>query len=361
MIITLQGTSYTALANQFAQCFGGNNGFMLAVNPTLQGYISQLQTSVFNSYQYSFTGMSTSLNTQITNMQTSIDNIGLGHLPDFDITTVNGQTQINNFNSIASKSAFTTSCPQASFNIFYQDVWVPGLSSTYQTSVGCLDKVGIDNTSCTSGIANTTSCPYSRCIDSFSIISDYYRGGSIAAIGSDANARYGSCLQFDNFLSNFYNNYVKLVVDNIGNTADDAAINTKLAGRFVINAQTPINSLTNEMNTNVKTLFTQVYNNLTITDGMQSIFDPSVGMISGLDCRLLSEDGVNAKESLCITSFNRIYFTLITVGILSFSLFLALCCIVCFNVRHYQKSVQKEENPGRIFPLDETSSEIQMK
>lgn len=39
MILTLQGASYTNLANQFSQCFGGTNGFMTAVNPTLQGYI----------------------------------------------------------------------------------------------------------------------------------------------------------------------------------------------------------------------------------------------------------------------------------------------------------------------------------
>lgn len=352
MIITLQGASYTALANQFAQCFGGNYGFMTQVNPTLQGYLSQLQTSVFGSYKYSFTSMTSTLNTSITTMQTSIDNIGLGHLPDFDVTTASGQAQISNFNAIADKSAFSASCPSSSFSIFYQDVWVPGLSNTYQSYVSCLNKVGIDNTTCTTGIDDTTTCPFSRCIDAFSIISTYYRGGNIATIGTDADIRYGSCPQFDSFLNNFYTNYVKLVVDNIGNTVDDASNNAKLAGRFVINAKTPINNLANEMNTNVKTLFTQVYNNLTQTQNLLSIFDPSAGLLTGLDCRLLSEDGVNAKESLCITSFNRIYFTLVTVGILAFSLFFALCCIVCFNVRHYQKSIQKEEHPGRIIPLD---------
>lgn len=360
MITTLQGSSFTNLANQFAQCFGGNNGFMLNINPTLQGYISQLKTSVFDSYQYDFTGMTTKVNSQVTTMQTKIDDIGLGHLPDFDMTTPDGIAQISNFNAIASKTAFT-SCPASSFTIFHQDVWVPGLSSTYQSAVSCLNKVGIDNTTCTTGIANTGTCPNSRCIDAFSIISTYYRNGNIANIGTDANTRYGSCTQFNSFLNNFHNNYVKLVVDNIGNSVDDAANNAKLAGRFVLNAKTPINSLLNELNGDVKSLFTYVYNNLTTTNQLQSIFDPSAGVLTGLDCRLLSENGVAAKESLCITSFNRIYFSLITVGILAFASFLALCCIICFNVRHYQKSIQKETNNGRIFPLDETSSEIQLK
>lgn len=48
---------------------------------------------------------------------------------------------------------------------------------------------------------------------------------------------------------------------------------------------------------------------------------------------------------------------------MAFAGFFVLCCIVCFNVRHYKKSKQREEYPGRIHPvsLDETSSEIQMK
>ena len=95
------------------------------------------------------------------------------------------------------------------------------------------------------------------------------------------------------------------------------------------------------MNGNVKTLFTEVYNNLTQTNSLLSIFDPTVGVFTGLDCRLLSENGVNMKESLCITSYNRVYYTLVTVGLLAFALFLALCCIVCFNVRHYKHSIQK--------------------
>jgi len=49
------------------------------------------------------------------------------------------------------------------------------------------------------------------------------------------------------------------------------------------------------MNADVKSLFTEVYRNLTETEGLQSIFDPDTGLLSGLDCRLLSEDAVNAQ------------------------------------------------------------------
>ena len=187
--------------------------------------------------------MTNSINSQLTVMQTMIDGYGLGHLPDFDTTTANGIAQINTFNLIASKSLYTSSCPSASYNIFYQDVWVPGLSTTYQGFVGCLNKVGIDNSTCGKSLSNYTACPYSRCIDTFSIISTYYRGNSIGSLVSDTDLRYGTCGDFDTYLDNFHTNYVKKVVDNIGNSVDDAADITKLAGRFVTNAQTPINSL----------------------------------------------------------------------------------------------------------------------
>ena len=340
-IITLLGSGQTTLANKFAECFGGTNKFMTAVNPTLQGYISQLETAVFNSYQYDFTTMTNTFSTKLNTLQTTINNIGLGHLPDFDTSTTNGMSQIDAFNTIANKSLYTSSCVQSSFTSFYQDAWVPGVSSSYQALVGCQDKVSIDNTTCGSDITNTANCPYSRCLDAFSLISAYYRAGKNTTLVSNANTRYGTCANFNSFLTNYYTNYVKPVVDAIGNTVDDATNTSRLAGRFSTNAKTPVVNLATEMNGAVKTLFTQVYSNLTTTNGLLSVFDPSAGVLTGLDCRLLGEDGVNAKEALCITSFNRIYFTLVTVGIMAFASFFVLCCIVCFNVRHYKKSKQR--------------------
>lgn len=231
---------------------------MTLVNPTLQGYITQLQNSVFNSKQYDFTAMTNSIDSQLTVLKSVIDSYGLGDLPDFDVTSTNGASQINTFNQIASKSLFNTDCPSSSFNIFYQDVWVPGLSTSYQKYVACLDKVGIDNTTCGLHLDDTSICYYSRCMDTFSIISAYYRNSSgfFSNIIAHANARYGTCTPFNNYINNFHNNYVKKVVDKIGNSVDDASDTTKLAGRFVTNAKTPITSLKTSMNGNVKTLFT---------------------------------------------------------------------------------------------------------
>jgi hypothetical protein len=122
------------------------------------------------------------------------------------------------FRSVADKSLFT-SCPSGSYPVFWQDAWVPGHSTTYQGYVGCQGKVAEDATVCSSGISSTASCPSSRCIDTFSIINKYYRSGSIATLVTDANTRYGSaCTPFNDYLTNFYNNYVKPVADTIGNS-----------------------------------------------------------------------------------------------------------------------------------------------
>lgn len=209
MLSTLQGSAYNDLSANFAQCFGGTNQFITIVSPPLASYISQLKTTVYNSKQYDFTAMTTNTNALVSALATAVDNAGNGKVPDFDPSSSRGSSQIAFFNQVANKSLFNTACPQSTFGVFYQDVWVPGVSSTYQSYVSCGDRVSIDSTNCPTGIASTSSCPSSRCINTFSIISHYYRAGTIASLATDANTRYGTCATFTTYLDNFYNNYVK--------------------------------------------------------------------------------------------------------------------------------------------------------
>ena len=239
-ILTMQGSEYADMANHFAQCFGGTKDFITNVNPTLSGQISNLKKAVFNSHLYDFPAMTIQINARLLAMNSLIDSVGNGAIPDFDISSALGLTQIDQFNKIASKSLYTTACISTSFNIFYQDVWVPGISSTYQTYVSCLNKTAIDSTTCGNAIQTTASCPFSRCINSFSIISQYYRTGNIANLVPNANTRYGTCPLFTTHLTNFHTNYVQYVVDSIGNTVSDAADSTKLAGRYITKVKNPL-------------------------------------------------------------------------------------------------------------------------
>ena len=313
--------------------------------------------AVHNSKEYDFTSMTTNLNTKVSNLGTAIDDAGFGNVPDFDTSSTEGAAEIAYFNQVAEKSLYTVTCPEASYSVFYTDVWVPGVSMTYQSYVSCRDKVSIDNSTCTNGIDNVATCPTSRCINTFSIISDYYREGTIGTLTSDSNTRYGgACTDFTNYLNNFYTNYAKIVDDSIGNSQVDSANNAKLAGRFNSKAQTPSNTLRDYMNSDVSTLFTHVYDNLTQTENLGSIFDPTTGLFTGLDCRLLQEEANNARDSMCVLTVNRVYFSLVTSGIMAFALLFLLCCLVCFNVRHLQELPTHKRKVVPLPPLHDEDS-----
>ena len=139
----------------------------------------------------------------------------------------------------------------------YQDVWVPGISNTYQSYVGCENKMSTDHEACNTNIVDTTACPLSSCLDTFSITGAYYRSnGNINSLILHSNTRYGVCLKFTTYLNNFHNNYVKKIVDNIGNTIDDANNPAKLAGRFITKAKNPINTYISYINASLRQLFT---------------------------------------------------------------------------------------------------------
>lgn len=287
-ITNVFGSQYSNLPTYFSQCFGGTNDFITMVDPTLSGYITNLKTSIFNTNLYNFTEFTTNINSKLTSMSTLIDYAGLGRMPDFDVTTSNGLAEVSFFNTVANKSLFSTSCPNSSYSVFYQDAWVPGVSSTYQALVSCQNKVAEDATVCTTGISSVVNCPSSRCIDTFSIISLYHRNGTSANLVTDANTRYGAaCTPFNDYLTNFANNYVSVVNDKIGNSGQDSTDSNKLAGRFQIKTNTPTLTLKNYMTSSVQPLFTQVYGNLSAVN-LDSVFNPSSGLFTGLDCRVMS-------------------------------------------------------------------------
>ena len=134
---------------------------------------------------------------------------------------------------------------------------------------------------------------------------------------------------------------------------DDAANSAKIAGRVIIKAKTPLTTYTNYLSTSVKSLFTEFNNNLTITKQLDSIFNPITGVIKGLNCGLLSINGNSLIEALCIKAYNRVVFTLITVGIMAFGICVVLCCSVCFTVRHNQYTIQNGGHAPKVHPVDD--------
>ena len=78
-------------------------------------------------------------------------------------------------------------------------------------------------------------------------------------------------LKFTTYLNNFHNNYVKKIINNIGNSID-ANNPAKLAGRFVLKAKNPINSYTGYINASLRELFTEVDQNFTEISNLKYIF-----------------------------------------------------------------------------------------
>jgi hypothetical protein len=150
------------------------------------------------------------------------------------------------------------------------------------------------------------------------------------------NSRYGSTCGgvVATALSTIYTNWHAPRTNAVANTGSIKNV----CDRYTSGAQTNVNSIITGMST-LSTNFTNVYGNLTAT--LSPITDPNNGMIAGLNCLVLGEDLVLAKNTFCVTMFNSFYFLFVTIGTSSFALLFGLCCIVCSGVRHYKQNEKK--------------------
>ncbi len=86
--------------------------------------------------------------------------------------------------------------------------------------------------------------------------------------------------------------------------------------------------------TDVATLFNVIKNNL--NTNVDSITNPVTGLVAGLNCRLFGEGAVRITDTLCSSLFNTFYLSRLIMGIASYGILFAICCIVCSGVRHYK-------------------------
>lgn len=81
---------------------------------------------------------------------------------------------------------------------------------------------------------------------------------------------------------------------------------------------------------------------------MPEITDQTYGLFPGLNCRTIGEDLVLLKNTACVNIFNALYISLVTVGISSFALLLAMCCMVCAGVRQYKQVGKLQSEQHRL-------------
>lgn len=89
----------------------------------------------------------------------------------------------------------------------------------------------------------------------------------------------------------------------------------------------------------LKSQFTTIKNDL--TNSMKTVVDPDYGLFAGLNCKVIGEDVINAKDTICVSLFNSFFFLFVTVGTTSFAFLFALCCIVCTGVRNFKQDTFK--------------------
>jgi hypothetical protein len=75
-----------------------------------------------------------------------------------------------------------------------------------------------------------------------------------------------------------------------------------------------------------------------------NLLNPKNGLLTGANCLVVGEDLVLAKDTICVTMFNSLYYLFLTMSIGSYSLLFSLCCIVCSGVRHYKQNEKKKGN-----------------
>ena len=105
-------------------------------------------------------------------------------------------------------------------------------------------------------------------------------------------------------------------------------------------AKTSIDTVVTGFST-VNTTMTNVINALNAA--VAGIVDPKFGMIAGLNCLIIGEGLDLMVSSICVSNFNTLYITRLLMGISSFGILFALCCIVCSGVRHYKHSERKDK------------------
>lgn len=193
------------------------------------------------------------------------------------------------------------------------------------------------------------------CIDMTSCFAKYpTTAGGKSDIITHLTTRYPTCATFagqiGDLFSNWDNQRRSTAVGGIGKVGADYAANVSPQ---MVNLKTDLD--------NVKSSFSTIFNNLNTS--LETVVNPDYGLKSGLNCRVLGEDIVNAKNTVCVSLFNSIFFLLVTIGTTSFALLFALCCIVCTGVRHYKQDVIK----GRVLannhddPYDQTFVHLQDK
>ena len=311
--------------NYIAPCLKGGNGDLIsAVAPSSAATLKNLSSSLTNTNSFNADQKIADINTALSTIQTQIDNFNKGYTPD--ITDTNalaalvGISDPANFNTGGCAAAIgTDSWPVSNGNNSFTPCKISGGTVKLSSDAGCGSRGAI--------MAAATTCK--GCMDTTSIFNAYYTAVGRGALVTDLNTRYSNgCPSFTTAFGNIWDNYYFNKIPAF----------TAISARWTT-ASASVTTITTDLAT-VNTTMAGVMTSL--SSAVDGITNPTFGLIAGLNCLLIGEDINLVVSTLCVSNFNTLYITRLVMGISSFGILFALCCIVCSGVRHYKHSERKD-------------------
>ena len=326
---------------------GGTGDLMAVVAPSSINDINNLKNALLNTNLFNSTTEVNTLNTAIANVTLTINNFKNGLTPD-----VTDADALASLIQVSRGSNFDAACTSIT-----ADGWLMSNANTSFTSCNVAGGGTKDHTTCTSKAdlqnnAGAGGC--NGCLDSSLILNNFYSADIQGALLTSLNIKYTALcsLNFKTYLGNIWDNYYFYKVPKM--VAIGGAGGSGVTGGRWGTAKTSVDTVVTGFTT-VNTTMTNVITAL--NNAVSGIVDPKFGMIAGLNCLIIGEDLSLMVSSICVSNFNTLYITRLLMGISSFGILFALCCIVCSGVRHYKHSERKDKISPNFMGGDKNSFE----
>jgi hypothetical protein len=308
-------------------CLPGGDGQILnkmgSVATTINGNLNNIMTTMSSSLTYS-TYDTAGLTNALGNISAAFTDYSEAKRNDI----IYQSSTLDIFKSIANRTKYS-GCSGTNFDT---DSLVPNTDALAVADIPCAS--GTTAVSCNSFATCSTGC-----LNLYTIFKNYDGAGGSGVLETDLNSRYTT-------LSNDCRTSIKADIKQMYTNWHVPRVSTSsgipwVEARYNSTVKNDINNIVNSM-TSLKPKMGTTFNNLNST--LNTLLDPTYGLIAGINCLLMGEDLVLTKNSLCVSMFNSFFFLFVTIGTASFALLFSMCCIVCTGVRHFK---QDEKNKAK--------------
>ena len=338
---TALGSSVT---NQLKYCMPFQNGRIIDAvvsDPAAMNTLNNLSSVISLMGSWNNTQSQADITTNLNSFINAVGSWCRGEISDLDSTSFATLQDISN-----PSSSSWSSCNAA----FSSDSWVPSNSQNSSfTTIPCQVSSGNvgDTTTCTNTLTNTAGNTCAGCMDSTKLNTIITTGNILTVL----NGRYSASCTFNAPMTNIWTKYY-----NVRNTAlgpTDTAGSGSGVLRRALDAQAAITNTAspglfysmNQLNAKISSINSSMV-------AINSLTDPTTGLIAGLNCLLFGEDFQRIQNVMCGSMYYNMYTMRYALGISCYGVLFAMCCIVCTGVRHYKHSQRKTKVGDAFFKGD---------